>query len=506
MNKGWKPEQEAGAPSPSRVHESAALHVTGRAEYIDDMPEPEGLLHAYLGLSDRPAGRIAALDLSAVLAAPGVVGALTAEDLEHNDISPVGKNDDPIFAQEVTFHGQPIFAVVAETRAQARAAARLARVSYDERPFAVDMDAAEALGLPLVAEPLTLIRGDVEKALAAAPHVIRSEMRIGGQDHFYLETHIAMAIPGDDGSMAVWSGTQHPSEVQHMVAHALGLPGHAVTVHVRRMGGAFGGKETQGNIFAVVAALAARRWGRAVKIRPDRDDDMIATGKRHDFRVRYAVGFDDEGQIHGVDAVFAARCGNSADLSGPVTDRALFHADNASYYPHARLRSEPRMTNTVSNTAFRGFGGPQGVVAAERMIEDIAYALGRDPLEIRKRNFYRPGQQTPYHQIVEDDILPRLVAELEASSDYAVRRAEILRFNRDSAVERRGIALTPVKFGISFTATWYNQAGALVHVYQDGSVMVSHGGTEMGQGLHTKVQGVVAEVFGLPPERVRVVA
>jgi xanthine dehydrogenase large subunit len=506
MNKGWKPEGEAATASPSRAHESAALHVTGRAEYIDDMPEPEGLLHAYLGLSESPAGRISELDLSAVLAAPGVVGVLTAEDAADNDISPVGKHDDPILAQDVTFHGQPIFAVVAETRAQARAAARVARVTYDERAFATDIDGAEALGLPLVTEPLTLARGDAEAALAAAPHVIRSEMRIGGQDHFYLETHIAMAVPGDDGSMAVWSGTQHPSEVQHMVAHALDLPSHAVTVHVRRMGGAFGGKETQGNIFAVVAALAARRWGRAVKIRPDRDDDMVATGKRHDFRVRYAVGFDDDGRIQGVQAVFAARCGNSADLSGPVTDRALFHADNACYYPAVHLRSEPRMTNTVSNTAFRGFGGPQGVVAAERIIEDIAYALGRDPLEIRKLNFYRPGQQTPYHQTVEDEILPGLVAELEKSSDYAARRAAILRFNRDSAVERRGIALTPVKFGISFTATWYNQAGALVHVYQDGSVMVSHGGTEMGQGLHTKVQGVVAEVFGLPPERVRVVA
>jgi xanthine dehydrogenase large subunit len=334
---------------------------------------------------------------------------------------------------------------------------------------------------------------------------VRGEMRVGGQDHFYLEGMIALAIPGDDG-MTVWSSTQHPSEVQHMVAHALGLPQHAVTVQVRRMGGAFGGKETQGNLFAVVAAVAARRFGRAVKIRPDRDDDMIATGKRHDFRIRYAVGFDDDGRLLALDAEYAARAGFSADLSGPVTDRALFHAENAYHLPAAHLRSRPQKTHTVSNTAFRGFGGPQGVLGAERMIEEVAYALGLDPLAVRKRNFYRPGDMTPYAQTVEDDILPQLVGELEASSDYAARRAAILAFNRGSRILRKGIALTPVKFGISFTATWYNQAGALLHVYQDGSVMVSHGGTEMGQGLHTKIQGVAADALGLPPEAVRVVA
>jgi xanthine dehydrogenase large subunit len=334
---------------------------------------------------------------------------------------------------------------------------------------------------------------------------VRGEMRVGGQDHFYLEGMIALAIPGDDG-MTVWSSTQHPSEVQHMVAHALGLPQHAVTVQVRRMGGGFGGKETQGNLFAVVAAVAARRWGRAVKIRPDRDDDMIATGKRHDFRIRYAVGFDADGRLLALDAEYAARAGFSADLSGPVTDRALFHAENAYHLPAAYLRSRPQKTHTVSNTAFRGFGGPQGVMGAERMIEEVAYALGLDPLEVRKRNFYRPGQTTPYHQTVEDDILPRLVAELEESSGYAARRAAIVAFNRDSRIIRKGVALTPVKFGISFTATWYNQAGALLHVYQDGSAMVSHGGTEMGQGLHTKIQGIAADVLGLPAAAVRVVA
>ncbi len=450
-----------------RAHESARLHVTGRAEYIDDMPEPAGTLHACLGLASRACAEIAALDLGPVLAHPGVVGVLTAADIPgENDISPTGRHDEPVFAERlVQFHGQPIFAVVGETRAAAREAAAKAVVTYAETPHAIDLAEAEALDYPLVTEPLTLTRGDAAAGLAGAARVIRGEMRIGGQDHFYLEGMIALAIPGEDGAMTVHSSTQHPSEVQHMVAHVLAVPSNHVTVLVRRMGGGFGGKETQGNIFACVAALAARKWGRAVKIRPDRDDDMVATGKRHDFRVRYAVGFDDDGRIAAVEAEYAARCGYSADLSGPVTDRALFHADNAYFYPAVRLTSKPLKTNTVSNTAFRGFGGPQGVVGAERIIEEIAYALGRDPLEIRKANFYREGRDvTPYHQRVEDNILPRLIAELEASSDYAVRRRAALAFNRTSPVIRRGIALTPVKFGISFTATWYNQAGALVHV------------------------------------------
>ena len=497
---------ETAAP---RAHESARLHVTGRAEYIDDIPTPAGTLHACLGLAGRAHARIAALDLGAVRAHPGVIGVLTAADIPgENDISPTGRHDEPVFATGVVqFHGQPIFAVVAETRAIAREAALKAVVTCADLPHAIDLSDAEALDYPLVTEPLTLQRGDAAAALTGARHRIDGEMRIGGQDHFYLEGMIALAIPGEDGAMVVHSSTQHPSEIQHMVAHVLNVPSNHVTVLVRRMGGGFGGKETQGNIFACVAALAARKWGRAVKIRPDRDDDMIATGKRHDFRVRYSVGFDDAGVIEGVKAEFAARCGFSADLSGPVTDRALFHADNAYYYPAVRLTSKPLKTNTVSNTAFRGFGGPQGVLGAERIIEEIAYALGRDPLEIRKANFYREGRDvTPYHQRVEDNILPRLIAALEASSDYAARRRAVLAFNEASPVIRRGIALTPVKFGISFTATWYNQAGALVHVYQDGSVLVSHGGAEMGQGLHTKVQGVAADAFGLAPDRVRVTA
>ncbi|MEM9783038.1 MAG: xanthine dehydrogenase molybdopterin binding subunit [Pseudomonadota bacterium] len=490
-------------------HDSAEKHVLGTAEYVDDMAEPAGTLHAYLGLSTRAHAEILHIDMSAVRACPGVIGVLSAADIPgENDVSPTGKGDDPVFADTaVQFHGQPIFAVIAESRDAARGAAQKAAIRYRDRPALLSIDAAEAAGGTMVTEPLTLARGDVEATLGAAPHRLSGAMTIGGQDHFYLEGQIAMAVPGEDDDVTVFSSTQHPTEVQLMVAQVLGIAANAVTVQVRRMGGAFGGKETQGNLFAAVAALAAKRWGRAVKIRPDRDDDMIATGKRHDFRVRYDVGFDETGRIHAVDASYAARCGFSADLSGPVTDRALFHADNCYHYPAVRLTSKPLRTNTVSNTAFRGFGGPQGMVGAERIVEEIAYALGRDPLEIRKANFYRPGRDvTPYHQRVEDCVIARLVAELETSADYSRRRAAIIEANRDSPVIRRGIALTPVKFGISFTATWYNQAGALVHVYRDGSIHLNHGGTEMGQGLNIKVAAVLAEEFGVDLAAVKITA
>jgi len=491
-------------------HDSAHKHVAGTALYVDDMAEPAGTLHAYLGLSQRAHARITSMNLEKVRAAPGVVAVLTGADVPGvNDVSPVGKEDDPVFADiEPQFHGQPIFCVVAETRDQARRAAQLADVEYEDMPARLNIDAAMEAGSELVTEPLTLERGDFAAAIEAAPNVIRGEMAIGGQDHFYLEGQIAMASPGEDQDMTVWSSTQHPSEVQHMVAHVLGVPSNAVTINVRRMGGGFGGKETQANIFAAVAALCARRTGRTVKIRPDRDDDMQATGKRHDFKAFYAVGFDDDGRIEGVDATFAANAGNSADLSGPVSDRALFHADNAYYYPAVHLNSLPLKTNTVSNTAFRGFGGPQGLIGGERMIEEIAYSLGKDPLDVRKANFYGTETRnvTPYHQEVTDNIIHRVVDELEQSSDYRKRRAEIVAFNEKSRIIKRGIALTPVKFGISFTATWYNQAGALVHVYRDGSIHLNHGGTEMGQGLNIKVAQVVAEEFGLTLDDVKITA
>lgn len=491
-------------------HESGHKHVAGTAEYIDDMPEPAGTLHAYLGLSQRAHAEIVSIDLDAVAACEGVVGVLTADDIPgHNDVSPAGKHDDPVFAVgKVEFHGQPIFAVIAETRQMARQAATKAKIEYRDLDHVTDVLEAERANYPLVIDPLKLERGDIVAGMSKARNRLVGEMRIGGQDHFYLEGHISFAIPGEDDEVIVYSSTQHPSETQHMVAHVLGVPSNAVTVNVRRMGGGFGGKETQANLFAAAAAIAAKKYNRAVKIRPDRDDDMVATGKRHDFHVAYELGFDDEGRIEAVDATYSARCGFSADLSGPVTDRALFHADNCYFYPHVRLRSRPLKTNTVSNTAFRGFGGPQGMVGGERMIEEIAYALGKDPLDIRKANFYGGDGRnvTPYHQTVEDNIIPQIVAELEESSDYAARRAAILNFNRESRIIRKGIALTPVKFGISFTKTEYNQAGALVHVYADGSIHLNHGGTEMGQGLYTKVAQVVADEFQVDLDRIKVTA
>ncbi len=499
-----------GTVHTSQAHDSARKHVTGQAEYIDDMVEPAGTLHACLGLSQRAHAKIVALDLKKVGAAPGVVTVLSAKDITgHNDISPTGLNDEPVFAgDDVRFFGQPIFAVVAKTRQQARRAASLAKIEYRDLAAVVNIDQALKKGAVLVTEPLTLKRGDVESEMAKAPLTLAGTMRVGGQDHFYLEVQIAFAVPGEDDEIVVRSSTQHPSEVQHMVARVLGVPLSAVVVKVRRIGGGFGGKETQSNLFAVVAAMAAKKTGHPVKLRLGRNQDMVATGKRHDFKIDYQVGFEKSGKIVAVDANFAARCGYCADLSGPVTDRALFHADNAYFYPAARLKSQPLRTNTVSNTAFRGFGGPQGVLAAERMIEEIAFALGKDPLEIRKANFYglETDNITPYHQQVTDNIIHRLVKELEASSNYQQRRADIIAFNKTSPVIKRGIALTPVKFGISFTATWFNQAGALLHIFKDGSVQLNHGGIEMGQGLYIKVAQIVADEFGLELGDIKVTA
>ncbi|WP_350334336.1 xanthine dehydrogenase molybdopterin binding subunit [Coralliovum pocilloporae] len=496
-----------GAVHTDLKHDSAIKHVTGRADYTDDIPEPVGTLHAYLGVSDVAHGHIRAMDLSTVERAPGVVAVLTAEDIPgHNDVSPTGRNDEPVFpTDKIEFHGQPLFAVIAETRDLARRAAQLAQLDVETLPHALDPVEAREADYPYVTDPLTLKRGDAASVLDQAQNRIAGRMVIGGQDHMYLEGHIAFALPGEDEDVSVFCSTQHPSEAQHMVAHVLGVASNAVTINVRRMGGGFGGKESQMNLFCAVAALGAKKLNRPVKIRPDRDQDMTATGKRHDFVVDYDVGFDDQGRIEAVAGDFAARCGYSSDLSGPVTDRALFHADNAYFYPHVRLSSHPMKTNTVSNTAFRGFGGPQGVIAAERMIEEIAYALGKDTLEVRRANFYGEGRDvTPYHQTVEDCVIGRIIDELEESADYQARRAELLAANGANRIIKRGLALTPVKFGISFTATWYNQAGALIHIYNDGSIALNHGGTEMGQGLNTKVAQVVADAFQVDIDRIKI--
>nr|WP_321444035.1 xanthine dehydrogenase molybdopterin binding subunit [uncultured Cohaesibacter sp.] len=501
-----------GGAHQSIKHDSADKHVAGRADYTDDLAEPIGTLHGYFGVSERTHARILSLDLSPCLEVKGVVGVISADDIPGiNDISPNHLDDEPVFPTDVcSYWGQPLFAVIAETRDIARRAAALADISYEDLPYVTDALEAKAAGAPYVAKPMTLSRGDADGALEAAPRRLQGQMRIGGQDHMYLEGQIAFALPGEDEDVLVHASTQHPSEAQHMVAQVLGVPSHSVTIQVRRMGGGFGGKETQMNIFCAVAALAAKKWNRPVKLRPDRDLDMTATGKRHDFIVDYDVGFDDDGRIEAVRGDYIARCGYSSDLSGPVTDRALFHADNAYFYPHVKLKSHPMKTNTVSNTAFRGFGGPQGVIGAERIIEEVAYAVGKDPLEVRKVNFYGgPGRDvTPYHQCVEDNILERLIGELESRADYQARREAVLAFNRDASaagqIERKGIALTPVKFGVSFTATWYNQAGSLLHIYTDGSIQLNHGGTEMGQGLNVKVAQVVADAFQVDLERIKI--
>ncbi|MDE1146936.1 MAG: xanthine dehydrogenase molybdopterin binding subunit [Azospirillaceae bacterium] len=499
-----------GAVHVSRRHESAHKHVSGEALYIDDIAEPAGLLHVQLGLAARAHARILSLDLDAVRAAPGVVAVFTAADVPGvNDIGAGQRHDEPLFAEGLAeYDGHPLFAVAAETREAARRAVLLAKVQYDDLDPVLDIQAARDAGGTLVTAPMTLSLGDADAAMKAAPRTLSGRMAIGGQEHFYLESQIALAIPGEDEDVLVHVSTQHPSEVQHIVAHVLDIPDGAVTVEVRRMGGGFGGKETQANLFAACAALVAKKTGRAAKLRPDRDDDFRITGKRHDFEVDYKIGFDDDGRIQAADMLFAARCGFAADLSGPVTDRALFHADNCYFYGNARMSSLPLKTNTVSNTAFRGFGGPQGMVAAERVVEEVAFATGLDPLDVRQRNFYGTTDRnvTPYHQTVEDNIIPSLVADLEEWSDYRARRRAIREFNATSPYLRRGLALTPVKFGISFTFTPYNQGGALIHIYTDGSIHLNHGGTEMGQGLNTKVAQVVADEFQVDIGRIRITA
>ena len=489
-------------------HESAHLHVAGEATYIDDIVEPRDTLHVALGRSAKPHARIVALDLDPVRAAPGVVAVLTAAGIPGvNDCGPVLR-DDPILADGlVQYVGQPLFAVAATSVKAARQAALRARVDYAELPAVLTIDdalAAQSFVLPTE----RLARGDARAAIARAPHRLHGRFRCGGQDHFYLEGQVSLAVPREDGGMLVHCSTQHPGEVQLQVAHALGVHAHDVDVECRRMGGAFGGKESQAALFACVAAILARQTGRAVKMRVDRDDDMMMTGKRHAFQYEYDVGFDATGRIHGVELTLASRCGFSADLSGPVNDRAMFHVDNAYFLENVAITSYRCKTNTVSETAFRGFGGPQGMFAIEYVLEEIAQFLDRDPLEVRRANFYgdAPRNLTHYSMPVEDNVAPELVARLAETSRYHERRAEIAAWNRSNPVLKRGIALTPVKFGISFTATHYNQAGALVNLYTDGTVLLNHGGTEMGQGLYTKVAQVVAHELGVTLDRVRVSA
>ncbi|GAA0781370.1 xanthine dehydrogenase molybdopterin binding subunit [Roseibium denhamense] len=491
------------------AHDSAEKHVTGTAAYIDDMVEPTGTLHVVPGwIRQAVRGEVTALDLDDVRQSPGVVAVLTAADVPGTNDCSSAFGDDPVLADgDILFHGQVAFAVVAETRDQARRAAKKVKAEVTSIPPVLtqeDAVAAETTVLP----DYQFRRGSPETGMNASQEIVSGSLRIGGQEHFYLEGQIAMAVPQEDGGMLVYSSTQHPTEIQHTVAKVLGVPDALVTAEVRRMGGGFGGKESQANQWASLAALAAHATGRACKIRLDRDDDMIMTGKRHDFRVDWKIGHDGTGKIRAVDMEFLSRCGYSVDLSLGVNDRTLFHADSSYFYPDAVIRSRRLKTDTVSNTAFRGFGGPQGMLAAERMIDAIAIKLGKDPLEIRKLNFYDGERnQTPFGMPVEEyEVMHHLIGQLEESSAYWQRREDVSAFNAENAVLKKGLALTPVKFGISFTLKHLNQAGALVHLYTDGSVHLNHGGTEMGQGLYQKVAQVVAEEFGITLDKVRITA
>lgn len=492
----------------SRPHESAHLHVSGRATYTDDIPVVAGTLHAALGLSQKAHARIVAMNLAKVRATPGVVAVLTAEDIPGvNDCGPI-IHDDPVLADGVVqYVGQPMFVVVATSHDTARLAARRAEIDYEELPPILTAQQARA-AQQYVLPPMKLARGDASTRAARAAHRHEGEMLLGGQEQFYLEGQIAYAVPKDDDGMHVWCSTQHPSEMQHLVAHVLGVQSHNVLVECRRMGGGFGGKESQSGLFACCAALAAWKLLCPVKLRPDRDDDMMVTGKRHDFHYTYEVGYDDEGIIEGVSVDMTSRCGFSADLSGPVMTRAVCHFDNAYWLPDVSISGFCGKTNTQSNTAFRGFGGPQGAFAIEYIMDDIARSLDLDPLDVRKRNLYgkTENNETPYGQTIEDNVIHELIDELAQTSGYRARRAAVRAFNANNEVLKKGIAITPVKFGIAFNVTHFNQAGALVHIYTDGSVLVNHGGTEMGQGLNTKVAQVVAHELGIEFGRVRVTA
>ncbi len=495
------------AAKPSHPHDSARLHVGGTALYVDDVGEPRDKLHLAFGQSSEAHAGIVAIDLAAVRAAPGVTAVFTAADIPGaNNVSPVAKDDLLLAEGEVLYVGQPIFLVAATSQRAARAAARLGRVDYQPRPASLTIEAARDAG-SLIEPTQRMARGDANAALATAPHTIAGGFAMGGQDHFYLEGQVAIATPGEDGQVHILSSTQHPSEIQHLVANLLDRNSADIVVEVRRMGGAFGGKETQAAAFAAAAALVADKTGGPAKFRCDRDDDMIMTGKRHDFEVAYDVGFDADGRILALQLRLASRCGATVDLSPAINDRAMFHSDNCYWLPDVEIVSERLKTNTVSATAFRGFGGPQGMLAIERVIDAVAAHLGRDPLEVRLANLYAPGRNvTPYGMTVADNIAQDLVAKLRLDARYDVRRLEVAAFNARNTVIKKGIALTPVKFGISFTTTHLNQAGALVHVYADGSIQINHGGTEMGQGLHIKIAQVVADVFAVPASQVRITA
>lgn len=508
----------------SITHESAHLHVSGKANYVDDIPEVEGTLYAGLGLAEIAHGKIINMDLSAVWQAEGVVSVLTGIELLHNNCGPVVA-DEPIIATDtVSFFGQVIFVVVAKTYQQAQQASRLAKVTYEALEPILTIEQAIARQ-SWILPPVQLTAGDANAKLAVAPYRLRGMAQVGGQEHFYLEGQICYAYPKEEDMLQVLCSTQHPTEMQLLISEAVGYGMHQVSVEVRRMGGGFGGKESQSAQWACITAILSVKLKRPVKLRLDRDTDMIVTGKRHGFAYQWDVGFDEQGMILGLYIQLASNCGSSTDLSGPVNDRAICHVDNGYYLDAVTIDSLRCKTNTVSNTAFRGFGGPQGMFPIEYIMDDIGYALDIDPLIIRQRNFYTamseqagidfsaenideiaPRSKTPYGTYVKDNILPDLVSKLAEHCDYFTRRETIKSFNEQSPIIKKGLALTPVKFGISFNATLFNQAGALVHIYTDGTILVNHGGTEMGQGLYSKIRQIVADEFSLDLSKIRLSA
>ena len=494
-------------------HDAAALHVSGSAQYTDDIPTPENTLHLVFGLSEIAHGRIVKTDLTDVKSASGVSCVLMAKDIPgKNDISPSPFPEPLLSDGTLNYIGQPIFICAATSHLLARRAAKLAKVKYQKKKAIITIEEA-IKAKTLLEKPIVYNKGDPANTISKSEFNLNGTINIGGQEHFYLEGQAALAIPHDDGDITIHCSTQHPTEAQHKVADALKKPMNAVRVQVRRMGGGFGGKESQSNALAVACAVMANKTGRPCKMRYDRDDDMIITGKRHDFRIDYNVGFNGKGKITGIEFKQFVRCGWSADLSLAIADRAMLHSDNAYFLSDAKITSYRLLTNTQSATAFRGFGGPQGMVGIEQVINHISQYLGKDSLTVREQNFYNnPSkrknelQTTPYHMQVKDSIIKPLVKQLKSSSNYTKRRSEIENWNNKNKFLKKGLALTPVKFGISFTLTHLNQAGALVHVYQDGSIRINHGGTEMGQGLFQKVAQVAAQEFSQPIENIKITA
>lgn len=489
------------------IHDSAAKHVSGEAIYVDDIREPEGTLYFCPGLSRKARARIVSIDVDLLRSQPGVVDAIAVESVPaSNDFGHARRGDDKVFADQIVdFEGQVVFGIVATSHLAARAAAAVPAVTYKDLDPILTIDHAMR-ARSFLAPPRKLVRGDFEAAFENAAHQLEGRILCGGQEHFYLEPQVSMAVPQEDGNILIYCSTQDPSAVQHLVAKILGKPASCVTIETRRMGGGFGGKETAATLWAAHCAIAALKLNRPVKCRLDRDDDMIATGKRHAFQFDYKVGFDDAGLLEAVEFSVAANCGYSEDQSLAILDRAIYHMDGAYYLPNVRINGFSCRTNICSGMAYRGFGSPQANFAIERVMDAIAHHLQLDPLKLRKRNLYDNARRsvTHYDWPVSDFVLPRILAELEVSSDYESRRAAIKEFNASSAYIKRGIALMPLKYGVGFTASFLNQAGALLHIYQDGSVSLNHGGTEMGQGLFVKVAQIVAEELQIDVDRIRV--